>query len=95
VPGLGIPWAITRDRELRRQLVLRKFNTIVSCPRIDEALALRAFERRAVILDERRCCSMPACSAPPPGCANSGHVEWVRPDAGAIRCIRLRPSAFD
>ena len=31
-PGLRIGWAITRDAELRRQLVVGKFNTIVSGP---------------------------------------------------------------
>jgi hypothetical protein len=53
-PGLRIGWAITRDAELRRQLVVGKFNTIVSCPRVDEVLALKLFERRAPILAERR-----------------------------------------
>ena len=27
--------------------------------------------------------------------ANADHVEGVRPDAGAISCVRLRPTAFD
>jgi hypothetical protein len=34
--------------------VVAKFNTIVSCSRVDEALALRLFQRRATILSERR-----------------------------------------
>jgi hypothetical protein len=38
---------ITRDPELRRQLVVGKFNTIVSCPHVDEVLALKLFEGRA------------------------------------------------
>ena len=27
--------------------------------------------------------------------ANSDHVEWVQPDAGALCCVRLRHAAFD
>lgn len=95
-PGLRIGWAITCDRKLRRQLVVAKFNTIVSCPRIDEALALRVFERRAPILAERRVLLDAGLRRTAAWVrANDGHVEWVRPDAGAICCIRLRPSAFD
>ncbi len=26
---------------------------------------------------------------------NSGFVEWVRPDAGALCCVRLKTSVFD
>jgi aspartate/methionine/tyrosine aminotransferase len=95
-PGLRIGWALTRDRELRRQLVVGKFNTIVSCPRIDEALALRLFERSAPILAERRVLLDAGLQRTAAWVrANAGRVEWVRPDAGAICCIRLRPSAFD
>ena len=27
--------------------------------------------------------------------ANNSLVEWVRPDAGALCCVRLKPAAFD
>jgi hypothetical protein len=36
-PGLRLGWAITKDAALRRQLVLGKFNTVLSCSPIDEA----------------------------------------------------------
>src|SRR5262249_1911768 len=37
-PGLRLGWAITRDAELRRKLLDAKFNTVVSCSPVDEAL---------------------------------------------------------
>lgn len=95
-PGLRIGWAITRDAALYRQLVLGKFNTIVSCPRVDEALALRLFERRAPILAERRVLLDAGLQRTAAWVrANANHVEWVRPEAGAICCMRLRRTAFD
>ena len=87
---------MTRDPDLRRQLVVAKFNTIVSCPRVDEALALKLIERRAPVLGERRVlldAGMQRTAAWVR--ANSDFVEWVRPDAGAICCVRLRKPAFD
>jgi aspartate/methionine/tyrosine aminotransferase len=95
-PGLRIGWAISRDPDLRRQLVVGKFNTIISCPRVDEVLALRLLERRGPILAERRQLlnaglrRMTAWAR-----ANGDLVEWVRPDAGALCCIRVRQATFD
>jgi aspartate/methionine/tyrosine aminotransferase len=95
-PGLRIGWAITRDAALHRQMVLGKSNTIISCPRVDEALALRLFERRAAILAERRVLLDAGLQRTTAWVrANADHVEWVRPDAGAICCVRLRYAAFD
>lgn len=95
-PGLRIGWAITRDADLSRQLVLSKFNTIVSCPRIGEALALKLFAGRAPVLAERRVLLDAGLRRTAAWVrANSDYAEWVRPDAGALCCIRLRYGAFD
>ena len=95
-PGLRLGWAITRDAELREQLVRAKFNTVVSNPALEEVLALRVFELRERILGERRT-FLAECLAKTERWVldNSGLVEWVRPSAGAICCVRLRPAAFD
>ena len=47
-------WAVTRDKELREQLVLGKFATVLSCSAIDEALALRVLQQSERIIGERR-----------------------------------------
>ena len=94
-PGLRLGWAITRDQALRRQLVVGKFSTVISCSPVDEALALRVLAQRDAIIAAR-------CSHLAAGLArvaawverNGDLIEWIRPDAGALCCIRLK-SIFD
>ena len=57
-PGLRIGWAITRDPALREQLVRAKFNTVISCSPVDEALAVEALAQR----------ESHHCRTPPPSC---------------------------
>ncbi len=95
-PGLRLGWAVTRDATLRSQLVVGKFNTVVACSAVDESLALRVFADRERILAERReflaeCLAVTASWVS----AHNDYVDWVRPDAGAICCIRLKPAVFD
>lgn len=95
-PGLRIGWAITHDAVLRRQLVVAKFNTIISCPRVDETLARSLLQRSAAILAERRVLLDAGLQQTAAWVrANADHVEWVRPDAGAFCCVRLRDAWFD
>ncbi|HEX8807019.1 MAG TPA: pyridoxal phosphate-dependent aminotransferase [Candidatus Aquilonibacter sp.] len=95
-PGLRLGWVITRDRALHDQLVIGKFNTVVSSPAIEEFLALRLFAVRDRILAERRA-YLATCLARTASWVerNAAFVEWVRPDAGALCCVRLRPDVFD
>ncbi len=90
-PGLRLGWAITQDPTIREQLIRGKFNTVVSAPAIEELLALRVLELRDRILSERRQI-LADCLAKTQHFveANAELIEWVRPDAGAICCIRLR-----
>jgi DNA-binding transcriptional MocR family regulator len=76
--------------------MLGKFNSVICCSAIDEALALRVLMRRDLILAERRrhLAQNLTCVADWVT-AQSDRVEWVRPDAGALCCVRLRPAAFD
>ncbi len=94
-PGLRLGWAITRDPALREQLVLGKFNTVVSCSPICEALALKVFAQRDRILAERRRSLAEGLARMTEWVQeNQELVEWVQPDAGAICCVRLKPSIF-
>ena len=94
-PGLRLGWAVTRDAALREQLLLGKFNTVISCSPLDEALALRLLARRHDIVAQRavRLCEGLRCVADW-AALNGDFVEWVRPDAGALCVIRLKPSMF-
>ncbi len=95
-PGLRVGWAITRDRALREQLVVGKFNTVVSCSPLDEALALRVLGRRERILAERRRHLAEGLARTADWVRKHDDlVEWVRPDAGALCCVRLKRQAFD
>ena len=95
-PGLRLGWAITRDPALRAQLVLGKFNTVISCSAVDEALALRLLgERERIIGERRRHLGEGLRRTALWVQENSDFVDWVRPDAGAICCVRLKPSVFD
>ena len=95
-PGLRLGWAITRNPGLRLQLITAKFNTVVSCSAVDEALALKVLEHRASILAERRV-RLDAGLARTAAWVqtNDDFIDWVRPDAGALCCARLRAEVFD
>ena len=92
-PGLRIGWAITRDPVLRQQLLVGKFNTVISCSAVDEALACRLLGQS----QQSRRDHFAVCLARTAAWVerNADRVEWVRPDAGAICCVRLRPDRFD
>jgi len=95
-PGLRLGWAITRDAALKDQLVVGKFNTVISCSPLDEALALQVLERRDHIIGERRRLLAEGLALTAGWVReNDAFVEWVRPDAGALCCVRLKPSVFD
>jgi aspartate/methionine/tyrosine aminotransferase len=95
-PGLRLGWAVTRDPDLREQLVLGKFNTVIACSAVDEALALALLQRRGTIVAERRERLAEGLARTAAWVDAHGHlVDWVRPDAGAICCIRLKPARFD
>jgi DNA-binding transcriptional MocR family regulator len=95
-PGLRIGWAITRDTALREQLVAAKFNTVISCSPLDEALALRALQRRHELVGalRRRLAGNLAIVADWVQ-RHAECIEWVRPDAGALCCVRLKPEVYD
>src|SRR5215471_15883992 len=87
-PGLRLGWAITRDRALKEQLVVGKFNTVVSCSPLDEALAVRVLERRDQIIGERRQRLAEGLARTADWVReNDAFVECVRPDAGALCCV--------
>ena len=95
-PGLRIGWAIVRDAALREQMVLGKFNTVIANSTIDEALGLRVLNQADSIIAERRQRLGEGLSRTAAWVErNAALVEWVRPDAGGLCCVRLRPQVFD
>lgn len=95
-PGLRIGWAIVRNHALREQLVLGKFNTVIANSTVDEMLGLRALREAEPIIGARRTHLAEGLAHTAAWVERNGAlVEWVRPDAGALCCIRLRHDQFD
>jgi DNA-binding transcriptional MocR family regulator len=95
-PGLRLGWVITRNLALRKQLILAKFNTVISCSAVDEALALRVLQQDEKSFALRRARLGEGRDATARWVEENGSwVEWVRPNAGAMCCVRLRREAFD
>jgi DNA-binding transcriptional MocR family regulator len=94
--GLRIGWIVSTDPVLVEQVMLGKFNTVVSAPPLTEALALRVFELEEQILAVRRRQLAEGLAATDDWVReNRDLVEWIRPDAGALCCVRLKPEVFD
>ncbi|NVM92967.1 hypothetical protein FHT32_006660 [Variovorax sp. SG517] len=94
--GLRIGWAITRDAALRQALVTAKFSTVISCSPVDEALALAVLRQRDRIIGERRKLLAQNLQLVENWMSrHPAYVEWVRPDAGALCCVRLKREVFD
>jgi len=90
--ALRIGWIVSTDPDLVEQVVTAKFNTVVSASPVNEALAVRVFEREDEILAVRRPWLAEGLAITEEWVrANSEVVEWIRPDAGALCTVRLKP----
>lgn len=94
-PGLRIGWLTTQSTDLYERLTFAKLNTVISTPVIDEVLAEVLFGKLDAILANRRKHLSRALDVLDGWASGHSHlVEWVRPDAGALCCVRLRRDAF-
>jgi hypothetical protein len=77
-------------------LIVAKMNMVISGSPLDETLAAAILDSRERILSARRGLLANGLSqvAAWVNC-QKGLVEWVKPDGGALCCIRLNPNAFD
>lgn len=95
-PGLRVGWLAVPDPDLRKQFVLSKFNTIIALPDVDQRLAVMLLRQAGHMLPARAAHLAEGVVAVEDWiAANSQWVEWVRPSAGALCCVRLKRSAFD
>jgi aspartate/methionine/tyrosine aminotransferase len=95
-PGLRVGWLTVPDPALRERLIVAKMNMGISGSPLDETLAAAILDSRERILSARRGLWANGLSqvAAWVNC-QKGLVEWVKPDGGALCCIRLNPNAFD
>ena len=95
-PGLRIGWVIVRDKTLHEQMVLGKFNTVIANSSVDEMLGLRILNQADAIIAARRKHLGEGLARTAAWVAqNAALVEWIKPDAGALCCLRLRSDQFD
>ena len=95
-PGLRIGWVIVRDKTLHAQMVLGKFNTVIANSSIDEMLGLRVLSQADAIIAARRKHLGEGLARTAAWVEhNAALVEWIKPAAGALCCVRLRSDQFD
>jgi aspartate/methionine/tyrosine aminotransferase len=92
-PGLRLGWLTVTDPDLYARLRNAKFLTTVACSGADELLATRVLQRRGEILADRAAW-LGRALAELEAWLRDQPVEWVRPDGGAICCLRLPPGEF-
>ena len=92
-PGLRLGWLTVTDAGLYARLRNAKFLTMVACSGVDELLATRVLRRRREILADRAA-RLGHALAELEAWLSDQPVEWVRPDGGAICCLRLRTVEF-
>jgi hypothetical protein len=87
-PGLRIGWLTTTDADLYERLREAKFATTIACSTVDELLAVQVLRRRDEILAPRARRLGEALTELLDWAAGQP-VEIVRPDGGAICCLRI------
>lgn len=95
-PGLRVGWLTVRDPDLYERLTVAKVNTVISGSVLDEALATGLIARQEEILAPRRrmLAAALAILADWHG-REAKRLDWVRPEGGALCCMRLNREAYD
>ncbi len=95
-PGLRVGWMTVADPNLRARLTVAKMNIVLSSSVLDEALAERILAHREDILAPRRANLDQALAILDDWHTGQQHrLDWVRPEGGAMCCMRLRTDQFD
>lgn len=95
-PGLRTGWLTVADADLRTRLTVAKMNTVISGSVLDETLATALLRnKRTVLASRRRLLAGALDQLARWRQSEDKRVEWVRPDAGALCCLRLHADAFD
>lgn len=93
--GLRVGWMTCRDRALLEQFVLWKLNSVISCSAVDETIACYLLEKSDTLMPSRRARLGQRLELVGAWVErNSEYIEWVKPSAGALCCIRLRRGVF-
>ena len=95
-PGLRLGWITCSDPELLAHLKVGKGKTAICGSILDERLGARILADSQAILRDRNARLGVALAAVEAWVVeNAELVEWVRPDAGGMCCVRLKKSVWD
>jgi aspartate/methionine/tyrosine aminotransferase len=95
-PGLRTGWLTVTDDELREQLRDGRFQSTIACSLVDELLAAAVLERAPELLGQRAALLGRTLTVLERFVQEHQEaLEWVRPDGGALCCLRLRPERYD
>jgi aspartate/methionine/tyrosine aminotransferase len=95
-PGLRVGWLTVREPELRERLTVAKMNIVLSGSPLNETLAAAILENREKILSDRRKLLANGLSLVTQWIdTQKDFIDWVKPEGGALCCLRLKPSVFD
>ena len=95
-PGLRVGWMTASDKHLRDRLINAKMNVVISGSPLNETLAAHLLAKRELILEPRRRMLAAALKILVDWQASEfGRIEWVRPNAGALTCLRLKKDQFN
>ncbi|SNS73082.1 hypothetical protein SAMN05421812_101580 [Asanoa hainanensis] len=90
-PGLRVGWLTATSPDLYERLRRAKFTSLISGSAVDEALALEVLRQRSEVLGSRQTALRAALATLTSWAAAVPSVELLRPDAGALCCLRLGP----
>lgn len=92
-PGLRVGWLVTTDTERYERLRNAKFVTTIACSTADEYLGTQVLRRRDEILASRAKLLARALAELESWIADQP-VDLIRPDGGALCCLRLHADRF-
>ncbi len=94
-PGLRIGWLTCGDDVLYERLRIAKTNTVISASVVDETLAVLLFKKLDRIMEQRNETLAKAFARMSAWVDAHQHlIDWVKPDGGALCCLRLPESAY-
>jgi aspartate/methionine/tyrosine aminotransferase len=95
-PGLRVGWVTVPDPGLRSRLIVAKMNIVLSSSALDEAFADLLLAHREEVLAPRRAMLEDALNVLEEWhTTEKDRLDWIRPDSGAMCCLRLRADRFD